>query len=253
MKAPEDKTILLSEVYVDPNFNCRKGINEENVQSLADSIREFGLQTPICVMVVRRKDYKYQLISGHRRFKAHQLLGKTEIAARVYECTKREAHILNLVENIERKKISILEEALGLLACFSKKTSLTEMARVLKRNISWVKIRWHLANCHPFIQDLFMQGILKPTDLPNLSGRCENPKRRVQKYFENKQRTVSRQTASDRIMMRLRNKLMETNNTVALAVLDWMRGDIPHPQLWKVIESEQTKNSSARVDGEIHV
>lgn len=248
MKPPIDKTILLTEIYIDPSFNCRKCVTEESVESLAQSISEFGLQTPISVMIIRRRGYKYQLVAGHRRVTAHQLLGKTEIAARVYECTKREAHILNLLENIERKKINILEEAIGLLHCFPKKTSFIEMARVMKRNVSWVTIRWHLANCHPYIQDLFMRGFLKPTDLPNLSGRSKNPQQRVKKYLA---RRLEVDQSPRAIVMRLRDKLVQIDNMVAVAVLDWMRGEINHPQLRKVI-CEQEKNRSPRASGEIH-
>lgn len=92
---------------IDPNpFQPRKQFTEKELQSLATSIKESGLLQPVSV---RQLDDRYQLISGERRLRAHQILNKTSIEALIIPTTDEEMGILALAENIDRQDLSDYE------------------------------------------------------------------------------------------------------------------------------------------------
>ena len=72
----EFKEILMSEID-EPNEAHRLSFNEAALYELADSIRDMGLQQPI--IVAAQDDGHYQIIAGHRRFIAHQILKRRRI------------------------------------------------------------------------------------------------------------------------------------------------------------------------------
>ena len=83
--------------------------NDESLFQLQESIKENGLLNPI---IVRKKDNgRYEMISGHRRMKAMELNGKTEIDANVKELSNDEAIIFMVDSNLQREKILPSEKA----------------------------------------------------------------------------------------------------------------------------------------------
>jgi len=83
--------------------------NDESLIQLQESIKENGLLNPI---IVRPKENgKYEMISGHRRMKAIELNGKTEIDAYVKELNDDEATIYMVDSNLQREKILPSEKA----------------------------------------------------------------------------------------------------------------------------------------------
>lgn len=102
----------LMELMIDeiiPNrYQPRKIFNEEGLQDLADSIRENGLIQPI---VVQRKDDRYELICGERRWRSAQKAGLKKIAAIVREASSAESLQIALIENIHRQDLNPIEEA----------------------------------------------------------------------------------------------------------------------------------------------
>lgn len=82
--------------------------NFENIEELAESIKEYGLLNPI---VLSKNNDKYQIIAGERRYRASVLAGLKKIDAIVRDFDQKEIDILSLVENIQREDLSALEEA----------------------------------------------------------------------------------------------------------------------------------------------
>jgi ParB-like partition proteins len=73
-----------------------------------DSIKNTGLINPV---IVRPTKDKYEMISGHRRLKAYELLGIDEIEANIKELSDDEATILMVDSNLQREKILPSEKA----------------------------------------------------------------------------------------------------------------------------------------------
>lgn len=97
---------------VEPNPDQpRQDFNEEELQSLAESIRVHGVIQPLTVR--ETGDGYYQIIAGERRWRASRLAGLTEIPALVIEADDKTAKELALIENLQRQDLNSVEEALG--------------------------------------------------------------------------------------------------------------------------------------------
>lgn len=81
---------------------------DDSLKELMDSIEKTGLIHPV---IVREKNNKYEMISGHRRLKAYELLGIDEIEADIKELTDDEAIVFMVDSNIHREKILPSEKA----------------------------------------------------------------------------------------------------------------------------------------------
>ena len=88
----------------------RKNFDEKGIRELALSIKENGLIQPV---VVRKKEDKYELIVGERRYKAVKKAGLTEIPALVKDYSENKLIELALIENIQREDLNAIEEALA--------------------------------------------------------------------------------------------------------------------------------------------
>ena len=94
---------------VDPNRSQPRRIFEEDaLDELADSIRQFGVLQPI---LVQKKDGRYEIIAGERRWRACRKAGLKEIPAIIREYSDQETLELSLIENIQREDLNPIEEA----------------------------------------------------------------------------------------------------------------------------------------------
>ncbi|MEZ3446136.1 MAG: ParB/RepB/Spo0J family partition protein [Lachnospiraceae bacterium] len=94
---------------VEPNRDQpRKNFDEDALQELADSIKQFGLLQPI--LVQDRKDY-YEIIAGERRWRAAKLAGLKEVPVIIRNYTDQEIVEISLIENIQREDLNPIEEA----------------------------------------------------------------------------------------------------------------------------------------------
>jgi ParB/RepB/Spo0J family partition protein len=172
----------IKSIYYDKEFNCRGLFTPQSCLDLAQSMEKHGLQFPIVVQpkvdVPQLSDkYDYRLIVGHRRFTAAtKLLHWKTIPADVRRgLTEQEARTLNFLENLERKNITLLDEAKALRAIFSSNTSYAEMARYLSKSNNWCKARWLLMDMPEEIQQDCAIGRLTATDLQILMSTNGEP------------------------------------------------------------------------------
>ena len=94
---------------VEPNREQpRKNFDEDALQELADSIKQFGLLQPI--LVQDRKDY-YEIIAGERRWRAAKIAGLKEIPVIIRNYSEQEIVEISLIENIQREDLNPIEEA----------------------------------------------------------------------------------------------------------------------------------------------
>ena len=94
-----------------PNrFQPRIQFDEEEILELSDSIKEHGVIQPI---VVRTIGDKYEIIAGERRYKASVLAGKETVPVIIKNLNDRDSAELALIENVQRKNLTPIEEALS--------------------------------------------------------------------------------------------------------------------------------------------
>ena len=128
-----------------PNpYQPRKTIDPESIKELAASIEAEGLLQPV---VVRKILDDYQLIAGERRWRAHQLLKRDKILARIMTTTEISSASLSLIENLQREGLNPLEESIGYHSLVNE-FGLTQ-AKVAERV---GKSRTYITNTMRFIQ-----------------------------------------------------------------------------------------------------
>lgn len=86
----------------------RKSFKEEELQELADSIREHGILQPL---ICRKQGDRFELIAGERRWRASQKLGLETLPVIVREASDRDVLELALIENLQRAELNPVEEA----------------------------------------------------------------------------------------------------------------------------------------------
>ena len=104
----------------------------ENLEALAESIREKGVLQPL---LVRRVGEAYEVVAGERRLRAAAMAGLKEVPARVLELSDKEARLFALVENLQREDLNPYEETVGVLALLSEDLgkSVEEVVGLLER------------------------------------------------------------------------------------------------------------------------
>ncbi len=102
-----EKTLKITEL--EPNSNQpRKFFEEDPLQELSDSIKEFGIIQPI---VVTPKNGYYEIIAGERRWRAARMAGLKEVPVIIRDYTEQEIVEISLIENIQRENLNPIEEA----------------------------------------------------------------------------------------------------------------------------------------------
>ena len=105
----KDGETIVKITKVEPNREQpRKLFDEDALQELADSIKQFGVIQPI--LVQDRKDH-YEIIAGERRWRAAKLAGLKEVPVIIKNYTEREIVEISLIENIQREDLNPIEEA----------------------------------------------------------------------------------------------------------------------------------------------
>ena len=94
---------------IEPNQSQpRKQFDEDALQELADSIKQYGVLEPL---IVTKKGKFYEIIAGERRWRAARMAGIKEIPVVIREYTDREIMEISLIENIQREDLNPVEEA----------------------------------------------------------------------------------------------------------------------------------------------
>lgn len=107
--ASKDGVVNVKISKVEPNREQpRKNFDEDALQELAESIKQFGVLQPI--LVQEREDY-YEIIAGERRWRAANIAGLKEVPVIIRNLTEQEIVEIALIENIQREDLNPIEEA----------------------------------------------------------------------------------------------------------------------------------------------
>ena len=108
---PGEQVQIVKLTKVEPSREQpRKQFDADALQELAESIKQFGVLQPL--LVQKKEDY-YEIIAGERRWRASKLAGLKEVPVIVKEFTEQEAVEISLIENIQRKDLNPIEEAMA--------------------------------------------------------------------------------------------------------------------------------------------
>ena len=134
----------------------RKIFNEEEIQQLAESIRQNGQIAPI---VVRKLDDSFELIVGERRWRASQLLKKDTINAVIIEADEKTSAVLSIVENVQREDLNSMEEAESLERLINEfSMSHEDVAKYISKSRAHVTNIIRLNDLSNFVKDQLRQN-----------------------------------------------------------------------------------------------
>ena len=155
----EEPQTLVKITKVEPNREQpRKNFDEDALQELADSIKQFGLLQPI--LVQDRKDY-YEIIAGERRWRAAKLAGLKEVPVIIRNYTEQEIVEISLIENIQREDLNPIEEAQAykrLLTEFHLKQD--EVAERVSKSRTAVTNSLRLLKLDPRVQQMMVDEMI---------------------------------------------------------------------------------------------
>lgn len=111
-EAPGKNPRALPVAFLRPNkFQPRKNFVQEELQDLANSIREKGVLQPILVRPVAGETNAYEIVAGERRWRASQMAKLHDVPVVVREMSDGESLELAIVENVQREDLNAIEEA----------------------------------------------------------------------------------------------------------------------------------------------
>lgn len=157
---PEKNDSLLQEIPIHKikpgKYQPRKTIAQDALEELANSIKAQGLIQPI---VVRPMGENYELIAGERRWRAVQLIGWEKIPAIVKDISDEAAVAISLIENIQRRDLNPIEEAVALQRLISEfEMTHQQVAEAVGKSRSAISNLLRLLNLTPDVSIMLEQG-----------------------------------------------------------------------------------------------
>ena len=146
---------------VEPNREQpRKNFNEDALQELAESIKQYGITQPL---VVQKKDDYYEIIAGERRWRAAKKAGLKQVPIIVKDLSAQEIMEISLIENIQREDLNPIEEALAykrLLEEFDLKQD--EVAEKVSKSRAAITNSLRLLKLDDRVQQMLIEEMITP-------------------------------------------------------------------------------------------
>lgn len=178
-KIRDGETIVnLKIIDVEPNKNQpRMNFDDEKIEELANSIKEYGVIQPI---IVAKKNNYYQIVAGERRWRAAKKAGLSEIPSIIRNYTEQKNKEVALIENIQREDLNPIEKAKALKEIIEK-YGLTqqELADKIGISRSGIANTMRILNLDPRVIELVMQGKITEGHCRSLLN-IEDPDRQYQ-------------------------------------------------------------------------
>src|SRR3954462_3598923 len=141
--------------------NPRRAFSENELQELADSIRQHGVIQPIAVRPVKGTPDRYEIIAGERRWRASQMAGLHEVPIVPLDVSDADALELAIIENVQREDLNAMEEAQGYHALAGEfKHSADDIAKIVGKSRSHVANMMRLTKLPEQVQAQIISGEL---------------------------------------------------------------------------------------------
>lgn len=203
MNNMEKEIIEVSLEDIIPNrFQPRLSFDEDELNGLAKSIRQHGIIQPL---VLRKVGNKYEIIAGERRYKASFIAGLTKVPAVVIDLNDNESAEVAIVENIQRKNLSALEEAKSYKKLLDRGyLTQEELAARMGKTQGAISNKLRLLNLTNEVQDALLNNEISERHARSLL-RIDNPEDQVEVL-----RTIIRERLNVRDTDRLIDSLKQT-------------------------------------------
>lgn len=169
--------IPIGQIYSHP-MQPRKAFDQESLEELASSIREHGIIQPL---IVAPLDIGYQIIAGERRHKAAKIAGLRALPCIVRNVQRHQQLELSLIENIQRKNLNPVEEALAYQRLLNEfNFTHQDLAQRLGKSRPVISNTLRLLNLPQEMQKAIIEEKIHPTVGRFLAGL---PPKEQERYF----------------------------------------------------------------------
>ena len=145
LPAAGTQEVDLSPIDPDPH-QPRTNFDELRLEALAASVAAQGVIEPLIVSLHPETPGRYLLVAGERRWRAAGLAGLATVAVVVRELTSEQRLAVQLVENIDREALSILEESSAVVRLIEFGRKPKDVAGLLGKTAAWVSLRRKIAD-----------------------------------------------------------------------------------------------------------
>ena len=214
------KNLKITEV--EPNRNQpRKKFDEEALEELANSIKEYGLIQPI---VVCKEDDYYQIIAGERRWRASKLAGLKEIPAIIRESDNKKNAEIALIENIQREDLNPYEKALGIKNLMQEYNLRQEdVAKKLGKSRSAIANSVRILNLEPRVLEFCKEGKLSEGHCKSLLS-ITDPERQYKTAVQMIERNATVRQLEKAVKVKVSKEQQDKNHILYKDIEDTFQG-----------------------------
>lgn len=231
MKDNRQVVVLNLDDILPNRFQPRIKFDEKAIVELSESIKEHGVIQPI---IVRKIDDKFEIIAGERRYKASVMAGKTTIPAIVVDLNDKESSEIALIENVQRKDLTPIEEAISYRKIFDMgNITQEELATKLGVSQSTIANKMRLLNLDDEVQDALLDE--------KISERHARSLLKLSKMSE--QREMLKRIITERLTVRRTDeeieKILKGNN---MNIMDSFNNKVEEPIQNNINNNEGNNN-----------
>ncbi|HDF4962210.1 TPA: ParB/RepB/Spo0J family partition protein [Staphylococcus aureus] len=233
-KDEQIKQIDISDIKPNP-YQPRKTFDENHLNDLADSIKQYGILQPI---VLRKTVQGYYIVVGERRFRASKIAGLKYVSAIIKDLTDEDMMELAVIENLQREDLNTIEEAESYQRLMTDlKITQQEVAKRLSKSRPYIANMLRLLHLPKKIADMVKDG-----RLTSAHGRTLLAIKDEQQMLRLAKRVVKEKWS----VRYLENHFNELKNVSSKSETD--KVDITKPKFIKQQERQLREQYGAKVD-----
>lgn len=233
-KYEQIKQIDISDIKPNP-YQPRKTFDENHLNDLADSIKQYGILQPI---VLRKTVQGYYIVVGERRFRASKIAGLKYVSAIIKDLTDEDMMELAVIENLQREDLNAIEEAESYQRLMTDlKITQQEVAKRLSKSRPYIANMLRLLHLPKKIADMVKDG-----RLTSAHGRTLLAIKDEQQMLRLAKRVVKEKWS----VRYLENHVNELKNVSSKSETD--KVDITKPKFIKKQERQLREQYGAKVD-----
>ncbi|HCX3227985.1 TPA: ParB/RepB/Spo0J family partition protein [Staphylococcus aureus] len=233
-KDEQIKQIDISDIKPNP-YQPRKTFDENHLNDLADSIKQYGILQPI---VLRKTVQGYYIVVGERRFRASKIAGLKYVSAIIKDLTDEDMMELAVIENLQREDLNAIEEAESYQRLMTDlKITQQEVAKRLSKSRPYIANMLRLLHLPKKIADMVKDG-----RLTSAHGRTLLAIKDEQQMLRLAKRVVKEKWS----VRYLENHVNELKNVSSKSETD--KVDITKPKFIKLQERQLREQYGAKVD-----